>query len=266
MKDISSIIKAYETKGRALIGTVLSPSANFTEVSAAFQGLLPEPARALEELCKFYEAEMIRCRDGGAYFSGCLAGAAMIESFLLLFCFLEKNTVIASAKFPRSSRENKPYEEVASHWTLKELIPIAEELKWIGPEVVERDLVTALVDGYKEMLPTAIPNLSEEELNSVLQSLERHPDTALLVLMQSMRNLVHGGRCVRLRRRLWSEDFSDWAKLVMVLTVEVRDCLILRLGKAYEQYVRALAESPEGLVRIATLMSQFGIKREATNQ
>jgi hypothetical protein len=255
MKDIASIIKADEIKGRELIRQVLGPSADIEIMSKAVEELLPESTRELQELCKFYEEEMIRCRDAGAYFFGCLAGAAMIESFLLSICILERKTVEASISFQNSHKGvNRAYEQIVFRWTLKDLIPLAEELEWIGPTVVDEDLVIALVDGYREMLPIAKPDITDEGLEVVLNRLKTRPDVALLVLMQSMRNLVHGGRCVRLRKRLASTDFADWAKLVMVLTVEIRDCLILGLKSSYHRYFTDLLSSPTGVAALAKLL------------
>lgn len=255
MKDIGSIIKADEVKAKELIRQVLGPSADFGVMSKAAETLLPESTRELQELCKFYEEEMVRCRDAGAYFFGCLAGAAMIESFLLSICILERKAVEGSGSFKNSRKGvNRAYEQIVLHWTLKDLIPLAEELEWIGPTVVDEDLVTALVDGYREILPIAKPDITDEGLEAVLNTLKARPDVALLVLMQSMRNLVHGGRCVRLRKRLASTDFSDWAKLVMVLTVEIRDCLILRLKSIYQRYFTDLLSSPAGVSALAKLL------------
>jgi hypothetical protein len=257
VKDINSIIKAYEAKGREMANLVFGSSVNLSDLSTAFQNLLPESARELQELCKFYEAEMLRCRDSGAYFSGCLAGAAMTESFLLLLCFLEKTTVEKTKGFQSSKKKGKNYDQVIVHWTLKELIPLTEELDWITPAVVDRELVKALIDGYREILPMVKPDIKDEDVQAVLSLIEKRPNAAMLHLMQSMRNLVHGGRCVRLRKQLWSDDFSDWAKLVMVLTVEIRDCLILRLQDAFKRHLTTLADSPEGLTALTNLFMRF---------
>jgi hypothetical protein len=256
MKDITSVIGAYETRGQELIRR-LAPLTDQKDLLDALGGLLPESAKELQELCKFFEREMLLCRDAGAYFSGCLSGAAMIESFLLLFCLLEQSAVERSRTFHSNKKKKHPYKEVLALWTLKDLIPLAEELQWIGPKTVEPELVKALVDAYREMLPAAKPGLADHELNSALRSLEERPDVVLLSLMQSMRNLVHGGRCVRLRKRLWSEDFSEWAKLVMVLTVEVRDCMILRLEAAYKQYATDLMNTSEGVTAFSALYNRF---------
>ena len=206
---------------------------------------------------------MLRCRDAGAYFTGCLAAAAMIESFLLFLCILEKATVERTKSFQNFNTKNRPYEQAVLHWTLKELIPLTEELEWIGPTVVDQDLVAALIDGYYEMIPIAKPDITKENLEAFAGALKKRPDVALLVLMQSMRNLVHGGRCVRLKKNLESDDFSDWAQLVMILTVEIRDCLILRLNSIYQRYFMDLMNSPEGLPVFIKLYARFRKARQA---
>lgn len=264
MKDIASVVSGYEARGQELMRR-FAPSANPEDLINAFEGLLPDSAKELQELCKFFEREMLLCRDAGAYFLGCLSGAAMIESFLLLFCLLEKASVERTRSFHSNKKKKQPYEEVLTRWTLKELIPLAEELEWIGSKAVEPELVKALVDGYREMLPAAKPGLADNNLNAALRLLEERPDVVLLSLMQSMRNLVHGGRCVRLRKQLWSKDFSDWAKLVMVLTVEVRDCMILQLEAAYKRYIMDLMNTSEGVAALAALCNRF-VKTQRDDQ
>jgi hypothetical protein len=265
MKDIASLVKSKEAAGRELLGRILGPNADFEAVSMTALALLPEATKELQELCVFFEGEMLRCRDGGAYFAGCLAGAAMIESFLLSICILERKAVEDSRYF-RSLKKNKnlAFEKITPHWTLKELIPLTEELEWIGPETVDLQLVTALVEGYREMLPVARPGMTDQDMVTFLSDLKERPDVALLELMQSMRNLVHGGRCLRLRKRLASADFADWAKLVMIVTVEIRNCLLTRLQSIYGRYLRELANSPEGLAAFAKLFVQLSAARPTT--
>jgi hypothetical protein len=205
---------------------------------------------------------MLRCKTAEAYFSGCLAGAAMIESFLLSICILEKSKVERTNTFRGfSNKKNRSYEQAVLYWTLKDLIPLTEELEWIGPTVVEQDLVTALVDGYYEMISTGRPDVTKESLEALTSSIKKRPDVALLVLMQSMRNLVHGGRCIRLKKRVGSDDFSEWAKLVMIVTVEIRDCLIIRLSSIYERYFGELVNSTEGMFALVNTFAKLKSKQ-----
>ncbi len=244
---------------------ILGSSVQFEDVSKAFEELLPEQARNLQDICKFYEHEMLLGRDSGAYFSGCLAGAAMIEAFLLLFCVLQQPAVERTESFRKFAKKKGPYLTVIAHWTLRELIPLSEELQWIGATMVEKDLVAALIDGYYEMLPAVKPGITQEEMEGVVEVFRSRPDVALLTLMQSMRNLVHAGRCIRLKRNLPSEDFADWAKLVMVLIVEVRDCMILKLNSVYQQYIVGLLGSPGGVATFSKVLNQLGGVRSPNN-
>jgi hypothetical protein len=257
VKDIPSVLSAYEAKGRDLIQRRCAPATTLQDLSDAFQSLLPTSVKELQELSKFFERQMLLCRDSGAYFLGCLAGAAMIESCLLLFCVLEKSAVERTRCFCGSRKNNQSYEETINRWTLKDLIPVAEELQWVGPTVVEQELVQALVDGYREMLPEARPDLSAEDLGAILRSLKDRPDLALLFLIQSMRNLMHGGRCLRLKKQLWSKDFDEWSKLLMILAAEIRDCLILRLEAAFRVYLTDLVSTPEGARSVVDVAGKF---------
>jgi hypothetical protein len=256
MKDIHAMLKAQETYSSELMGQIFGEHINSQDVTRIVQGLLPESFKELQNLCRFFEKEMAICREAGAYFSSCLAGAAMIESFLLSICLLEETAVRHSKSFQTFKKKNKPYKDTIVCWTLKELIPIAEEIQWVNPAVVNQDLVKVLIDSYYQIIPTAEPGVSEEDLKVMMKSLGNRPDVALLCLMQSMRNLVHGGRCIRLEKKLASKDFSDWAILVIALTAEIRDCLVVRLNAVYHRYFSELLSSPVEFIKFTKLLVQ----------
>jgi hypothetical protein len=111
-RDISALIAADETSARSAIEKAFGGLVSFQELAAAAQGLLPPEARELQALGVFFESEMIKCRDVRAYFSGCLAAAAMIESCLLFFSFLDKAHVSQTAAFKKLSKPGKTYDEV----------------------------------------------------------------------------------------------------------------------------------------------------------
>jgi hypothetical protein len=258
MKDIVSIIENKKIKAYEQITKFLGPTVDLEQLSKVAQSLFPKSVKALQELSVFFEQEMLRCRNSEAYFSACLSGAAMIESFLLAICILDEIEVTKTTVFKNlTKKKSQPYENIVSYWTLKEFIPVAEELDWIGVNVVDKQLVSTLIEGYREMLPAAKPGITEESIHSVAQLLINHPDIAFLTLMQNMRNLVHGGRCIRLRKNLASADFRDWAKLVLILIVEIRDCLILRLDTIYQKYMRNQLNSPEGLALFIKQLTDF---------
>src|SRR5882672_4075026 len=70
---------------------------------------LPADVRKLEALCLFMEEEFLACEKAQAYFSACLSGAAMIEGFLLVLCWLNKSTVAASAPYKKQAK-NKDFD------------------------------------------------------------------------------------------------------------------------------------------------------------
>jgi hypothetical protein len=84
-RDINALIKAEEITARAAAEKIFGDLVSFQEITTIAQDLFPREVQELQALGIFYESEMIRCRDAKAYFSGCLAAAAMIESCLLLF-------------------------------------------------------------------------------------------------------------------------------------------------------------------------------------
>jgi hypothetical protein len=205
---------------------------------------------------------MIRCREGQAYFAACLAGAAMIESFLLLFCIYERKNVQDTIAFRKHSKGRKPYEALVAKWTLKDLIPIAMELGWIRKEI-DGQLVDALVSMYREIASVMRPDITVLEIESGAASLKAHPDTALFGLMQDLRNLVHAGRWVRLKRAFVQATFVEWTRLVLALTADIRDCLILRLEAAQGRYLDDLLRSPEGSKWFAEILETLARTRQA---
>jgi hypothetical protein len=246
-RDINALIKAEEITARAAAEKIFGDLVSFQEITTIAQDLFPREVQELQALGIFYESEMIRCRDAKAYFSGCLAAAAMIESCLLLFSFLDTSNVARTAFFNKVSKPNKKYEEIAVRWTLKELIPIADELGWIRHSV-QPEAIKVLVPLHTDLAPIVRPGITAQEIVGQVRYIETHADLALLHLMQSMRNLVHGGRCIRLRKKLDTQDFSEWAQLVIVLTGEIRDCLILKLKPISQQYLSNLLNSADGQI------------------
>lgn len=249
-------MKLEEAKAKAAIEKTFGSFLSFQDIAAAAQNVFPREVQDLQALGVFFEGEMLRCRDAKTYFSGCLAAAAMIESCLLLFSLLDRAEVKRTAVFKKLSKPTKTYEESVLRWTLKELIPVAEELNWIRHSI-QPSAIKVLIKLHEELAPAARPGITPQEIVAGTRYIETHADLALLHLTQSMRNLIHGGRCVRLRKKLDTADFAEWAQLVMVLTVEIRDCLILRLKDVSRQYLADVLSSPEGksaVMKIVTSM------------
>jgi len=262
-RDINAYIAAEETEARATLEKAFGGLLSFQDIATAAQDLFPPEIRELQALGVFFEGEMIRCRDAKAYFSGCLAAAAMIETFLLLYSFLDKTEVSRTVLFRKLSKPSKTYEEVVLRWTLKELIPVAQELDWIRRSV-QPAAVSVLVKLHEELAPAVRPGITSAEIAAGAKYIETHPDLALLHLMQSMRNLVHGGRCVRLRKNLDTPEFAEWAQLVMLMTAEIRDCLILKLKSISQHYLNEELKSAAGQAKLVTLTTSILAKAVAS--
>lgn len=261
-RDINAYLMAERAKANDGITKVFGSSIDFEALASAAQDLFPCEVRELHALGVFYEGEMFRCRDAKAYFSGCLAGAAMIESYLLLFAILDRSQVEKTAAFPKVKKPKGTYEETVLRWTLKQLIPITQELGWIR-HTIQPTAISVLLELYSDLAPVVSPGITAAEIDAGSTYLKQHPDLALLHLMQSMRNLVHGGRCVRLSKKPHTDDFAEWAQLVMVLTVEIRDCLILRLKSVSQKYLVGLLNSLNGLTSVIELVTTIHANAEA---
>jgi len=258
-RDINAYLRAEEAKTNDAIAKMFGSSVAFEDLATAAQDLFPREVRELHALGVFYEGEMFRCRDAKAYFFGCLAGAAMIESYLLLFSIFDRSQVEKTATFQKMQKSTRTYEETVLGWTLKQLIPITQELGWIRHDI-QSTAISVLLELYRDLAPVVRPGITTAEIDASSIYLEKHPDLALLHLMQSMRNLIHGGRCVRLSKKLYTDDFAEWAQLVMVLTVEVRDCLILKLKSVSQKYLIGLLNSPDGLASVIELITLIRAK------
>ncbi len=197
-----------------------------------FKRALPADMLKLQDLCLFFEKEFLRAKEGKAYFSACLSGAAMIEGFLLLLCSLFKDIVVQSAAYTKVAK-GKKFEDVSGKLTLETLVEIAESLSWISPHTVRTDLKVSISEAYEEIATSR--QLDPAQIAIGKQALIDHPGIALLGLMKDMRNLLHAGRWTRQNRAFNQEAFEQWSQLVVFAIAEIRDCLAIKMTLSIQE-------------------------------
>ncbi len=224
IKHMESLHKQILQQFNLALGTSIK---NFDEL-AVFKNYLPAEFRKLQDLCLFLEKEFLDCAGAKAYFSACLSGAAMIEAFLLLLCWLNKDEVIASVPYKKHAK-TRDFDAVWGSLSLESLIEIAETLKWIPADMVKADLSSAIALGYEEI--AVARGMDAQAISKGKESLMLHPAIALFDLMRELRNCLHAGRWIRQDKPFNPEPFGQWSHLGVILIGEIRDCLVIKFTK-----------------------------------
>lgn len=197
--------------------------------------VLPTEVVKLRHLCAFYEAEMFRCAKADSHFAACIMGGAVVESFLALTCFMNECYVKETSKFKKN--RDGSFEQTISRWDLNELIETAADLRWIPVDLVDDEFATALAEGYREIAVQLDPTATSEQVDRAVHLIETDPAFALMKMLHRMRNHIHGGRCMRKGIQLGGENQSEWFKLAMVATAEIRNCLLFRFHSDCKSYM-----------------------------
>jgi hypothetical protein len=149
----------------------------------------------------------------------------MIEAFLLMLCWLNKDAVMATTVY-RKHAKTRGFDEAWGSLSLESLIEIAETLKWIPADLVKTELRTAIGLSYEEI--AIAKELDANEIAKGKEALMLHPAIALFDLMRDLRNCLHAGRWIRQKKAFNPEPFDEWAHLGVVLIAEIRDCLLVK--------------------------------------
>ncbi len=196
----------------------------------------------------------MKCDKAKAYFSGCLSGAAMIEAFLLMLCWLNKDEVIATAAYSKHAKTRR-FDAVWGSLSLELLIEIAETLKWVPPDLVKTELSSAIASSYEEIAISK--GLDTEAIAQGKQALLLHPATALFGLMRDLRNCLHAGRWIRQNKAFSPEPFDEWSHLGVVLIAEIRDCLIIKMTRdIHAKFSKAAAELENSIAKLQAALAK----------
>jgi hypothetical protein len=195
------------------------------EELAGFEKFLPEEIRKLKDLCLFLERDFLACEKAGAYFSGCISGASMIEGFLILLCMFNKEDVIKLDPY-RKSAKKKEFDKVLGSLSLENLTDIAVKLEWIHPQIVTDDIRRVFADSYEEI--ALGQGLDAATIATNKQALYDHPAMALFYFMREIRNLLHSGIWIRKAKPFNAAIFHEWAHFCIYLIAEIRNALVIR--------------------------------------
>jgi hypothetical protein len=220
------IAEAGESINQAMVSIMRIPDgSNITDV---YRKLMDSSQVELLDLALYCESEMIKTSQSGANFSSCLMGAAMNEAFLALMCILFEQDVKATRQYHHSTKKSKntPYRDVISHWSFDNFIRVSEECNWIPSNIVDREIVTALAEGFRELMPMTHPELSEAEIERGAAAFFDAPGSSMMRMSQSLRNTIHAVNWMRRRSAFNATAFEDWCKFATVLCGEIRLCLM----------------------------------------
>lgn len=240
------------------LNTTLGTSVQNLDELAAFTHLLPADVKKLQDLCLFLEKEFLNSEKAQAYFSACLSGAAMIEAFLLLLCWMNKDEVSQTAVYKKHAK-TRAFDTVWGSLSFETLIEIAEDLKWIPSELVKADLRTAIALSYEEIAVSQ--KLDPETIAKRKEALFAHPATALFGLTRILRNCLHAGRWVRQNKAFNAEPFAEWSHLGVILIAEIRDCLVIKFTQDIQkQLSNSLAKFQTSIANLQKVMAAKNVQ------
>jgi hypothetical protein len=221
---------------------------------ADLKKLLPEEFRKLQDLCLFLEADFLKCDKAKAYFSGCLSGAAMIEAFLLMLCWLNKDEVTTTAAY-RKHAKTRDFDIAWGSLSLETLIEIAETLKWIPTDLVKMELKNAIALDYEEM--AVAKGLDTEAIAREKEFLFLRPTITLFDWIRELRNCLHAGRWIRQKKAFNPEPFDEWSHLGIVLIAEIRDCLVIKMTKDIQaKFTKSVAEMESSIAKLQAALAK----------
>ena len=223
--DKTQVMEAGVVTVQELFSNVFERSAGGRDLTQTLRAIMDSKQLAIYELALRCETEMLQCEKVGAYLAGCLMGAAMIESFLSLLCLFYKAEVVATSHY-QTATQRETYEAMVGNWKFEHLIRVAKELSWIPHDVVSLQVIVALIDVYRELMPISEPDLSPEAVELGVAEFEDDPGIAMLRLIQSLRNSIHSGQWIRSGRVPDTTHFDGWCQIAIRLSGEVRNCLI----------------------------------------
>jgi hypothetical protein len=221
------------------IAAILGISSDPVKTYPLMQSALGTKRMTLFTLAVFCAYEMERCLNGGAYLAGCLMGVSANETLLSLMAVLLEQKVVGTVVYHRSAKE-KTYELTISHWRFDKLIHLSEELHWIPNDIVNPDLLEALLKDFPVAAATVYPKMGSIELERKLEAIRKSPGNEMLRFSQDLRNLVHGPRWLRTASKFIEAEFQENWKLAMIISTEVAKCLLARFG---EESSRILEEA-----------------------
>jgi hypothetical protein len=194
------------------------------------------------KLSVYYAVEADRCFEQGAFFASCLLTVAANEAFLALTCFQEQDAVRSTSPFRGLYKPSKTFREVIADFGLDKLIRVSNELGWIPPNVVNAELLEAIVTDFPKLAKTVYPNWDQAKIEDKVLAFRSSPGAELLKVLQDMRNLVHAPRWLKTGSILDDVEFEENCKLAVLAGREVVQCLSVRTTQAFDRALQQLCQ------------------------
>jgi hypothetical protein len=151
-------------------------------------------------------------------------GAAMNEALIALLCLLFEDRV-KQTQFYLKAQQRETYAAMVGNWKFEHLIRVVDELSWIPGDVLAPEMLAALVEVHRELMPVSYPDMPAEEIEARAGEFKKRPGTAMLRLIQDLRNSIHAGAWIRANRVLDITHFEGWCRVAIHVSAEIRNCL-----------------------------------------
>jgi hypothetical protein len=151
-------------------------------------------------------------------------GAAMNEALITLLCLLFEDQVRQTQHYAKA-RQRETYAAMVGNWKFEHLIRVVDELNWIPADVVAPEMLTAIVEVYRELMPISYPEMPAGEIEAGASEFNIRPGSAMLRLIQDLRNSIHAGAWIRANRVLDVTHFEGWCRVTIHVSAEIRNCL-----------------------------------------
>lgn len=223
--------------------------ANALNIEPAVESITPvlEAAMGLDmvklfKLSLYFGFEADGCFEKEAYFASCLLTAAAIETVLVLICLQEEDCV-SGTKLYRKLKDKAPsmaFKDIIGEFNFDKTINLSWSLGWIEQDVVNPELLQAVIEDFPKLASTVYPKWATEDIEKKLKNLVADPGTEMLKVLQDMRNLVHGARWLKLNSVLDDAEFMANCKLAVLVGREIMQCLSIRIVRKFQSSLENL--------------------------
>ncbi|MBB5063302.1 hypothetical protein [Granulicella mallensis] len=243
--DKEALIRTASTQAIDEIARVLRIEPTQNSVTPALKLAMGSDLMKAYKLSLYFGLEADRCFDQKAFFASCLLTAAANEAFLTLTCIQEEQAVMTTSIYRGLKKPSKTFRETIADLSLDKLIKISNELGWIPNDVVNPELLEAVIQDFPKLAETVYPNWNAAQVAQKVEAFRRAPGPEMLKVMQDMRNLVHATRWLKTGSLLDDTEFESNCKLAVIVGREVVLCFSLRSTRTFEANLQKLGKFEE---------------------
>ncbi len=231
-QDRQRIVEDESTRvGRRLAKAFDVPEEDEDGIDSLIRRFVVDRERViLWDLMIFWREETMRCLNAEAHFSAMISSVSLNEAMLSLMCLMHKDEVVETSQFRQSTKKD-PEESISSvlqRWTLKQLINVASQLKWLPASLIDSATKDELENAFEEILSAPIPGEFFAGAAAGKTALQQDAGLAMLRLTQDLRNYVHPSRWMERQSSMEPASFTHWCRIATKLSNEVHAALIFR--------------------------------------